>query len=110
MTLELTRQVRRNAALDRERARECLHVLGETVVAFAPQPDIEIVSFPETPAVAFEIVAEIKLGPLTRDSTLRRLRLAQFELDLLRADGSLLLAQIGTEKTCHGTEMAAGTD
>src|SRR5688500_517888 len=101
MTLELARQIRRNATLRGERTRECLYVLGEAMIALAAEAHVQIVSFAKTPAVAFEIVAKIKLGPLTRDGTLCSLRCIQLELDLLRTDGAFFLTEMRPEKTGH---------
>src|SRR5688572_3803878 len=110
MAFELAGKIRRNAPLRREAPSECLHLFGQTMIAFTPQTDVQVISFAETPAVPFQVLAKIKFGLIAGNSALRRLHVVHFELDLLRADRLLFLAQMRAEKTRHRTEVPARAD
>src|SRR5690606_36996715 len=80
------------------------------MIALPAQADVQIIALAEAPAIPFEVFAEIKLRPLAGDRAARRLFVAQFELDLLRTDGPLFLAELCAEEARHRTEVAAGAN
>src|SRR5262245_1356922 len=62
MPLEASRQIGGNLSLRHQPARERLHLLCEPMITLAAEPDVQELSFAETPAVALQIITEVQLG------------------------------------------------
>ena len=74
------------------------------MIAFAAEPDVEEIPLAEAPAVALQVVAEVQLGPGMLDTAPLCLFLAHLELDFLRGDRTLALAEIRAQEAHDRTK------
>src|SRR6185369_14083228 len=110
VTFESRRRIGWHLALRLQPATERMDVFDQALVAFAPEPDVQKITLAEAPAVALQVVAEVQLGPVVLDATAQRLLVAHLELDFLRADRTLVLAEIRAEEPHDRAEVTASAD
>src|SRR5690606_34719032 len=71
------------------------------------EPDVQVVLLAEAPAVALQVRAEIKLGPVGLDLTQGLLAGTQGKLDLLGGYRRFIAAELGAEVARDGAEVSA---
>ena len=89
---------------------KCRDMLGKFVIVFATETDIEKVALAKDPAIALQVIAEIKFGAILGHVAGLLLGGVHFKLDFLRGDNLFVSAEVGAEVTRHRAEMSAGPD
>ena len=96
--------------VDFQPMHEIGNMLGELVIVFAAESDIEIFSFAEHPAVALQVGAEVELRFVAFCRAITFLRFGHLEFDFLCRDYDFAVAKLGAELTGDRAEVSTRAD
>ena len=77
---------------------------------FAPETEVEIVAFAQTPAIALEIAAKKQLRRVGANGAFLDLLRTHQKFDFLGDDHFLAPANFAADMACHRASVAAGAD